>query len=246
MRPRRKVPARPGHFCDVSTPDRAAAADDDDRAPGDRSPSDAERFNALWDAYSHRVQAYAMRHTDADTASEVVSETFLIAWRRLADVPGEAMPWLLVVARNTIRNAHRSSYRARALRAELARIAAVLPPVTPGAEETALEREALLRALATLTPKEREAVLLTSWDGLTGAEAARVADCSVSAFQVRLHRARRRLRVALTPEPDPDDDAEPALARRLTNARLTSAQPTSRAAATVAPREHAVLALEGD
>ncbi|ROR97056.1 RNA polymerase sigma-70 factor (ECF subfamily) [Salana multivorans] len=185
--------------------------------------TDAERLNALWDAYAHRVQAYAMRHVDPDTAAEVVSETFLIAWRRLADVPGEPMPWLLVVARNTIRNAYRSRYRARALADELARIADVLPPVAEAAEDVALERDALLRGLAALTPREREALLLTSWDGLAAADAARVAGCSVSAFQVRLHRARRRLRAAL----HPDDDAD-GRSRRAD------------------PRAHAVIAWEGD
>lgn len=190
--------------------------------------TEAERLSALWDAYAHRVQAYAMRHVDADTAAEVVSETFLVAWRRLSEVPRDPMPWLLVVARNTIRNAYRSQYRARALRDELARIASVLPPVAPAAEDIAIEREGLLRGLATLSAKEREAVLLTSWDGLTGAEAARVAGCSVSAFQVRLHRARRRLRAALVPDPA---DAEP-----------TRVPPTRAPRATSRP----AIACEGD
>ena len=45
-------------------------------------------------------------------------------------------------------------------------------------------------------------MLLVAWDGLSPAAAARVAGCSLSAFHVRLFRARRRLRDATD---DPDD-----------------------------------------
>lgn len=175
--------------------------------------TDAERLNTLWDTYAHRVQAYALRHVDPDTAAEVLSETFLVAWRRLADVPGDPLPWLLVVARNTIRNSRRSAYRARTLAGELARIARVARPVAQAAEDIAIEREVLLRALAALTTKEREALLLVSWDGLSTQEAATVAGCTVSAFQVRLHRARRRLRAALDDDPTPSR-GEPAAPAR--------------------------------
>lgn len=64
---------------------------------------------------------------------------------------------------------------------------------TPGADVTVADRAELLEALATLTETEREALFLTAWDGLTAAEAAHVAGCSVPAMHVRLFRARRRL-----------------------------------------------------
>ena len=48
------------------------------------------------------------------------------------------------------------------------------------------------------TEAEREALLLAAWDGLRSADAARVAGCSVRAFEVRLSRARARLNRALT------------------------------------------------
>lgn len=51
----------------------------------------------------------------------------------------------------------------------------------------------LASALAGLTEHEREALLLVAWEGLSAADAARVAGCSVAAFRVRLHRARRRV-----------------------------------------------------
>jgi RNA polymerase sigma-70 factor (ECF subfamily) len=44
-----------------------------------------------------------------------------------------------------------------------------------------------------MTEVDREALMLTVWDGLGHRDAAKVAGCSVGAFAVRLHRARRRL-----------------------------------------------------
>lgn len=163
--------------------------------PGERAGPEASRFTALWEQCSPRVMAYALRHVDRDTAQEVVAETFLVAWRRLGDVPGDAMPWLLVVARNTIANQRRSGYRRAVLQGELERLQRVAEPA-PSAEVPAVERESVLAALAELTAAEREALLLVAWDGLTAAQAARVAGCSTSAFSVRLFRARRRLRSA--------------------------------------------------
>ena len=61
---------------------------------------------------------YPLRHVDPDTAQEVLSETFLVAWRRLSEVRGNALPWLLVVARNTIANHRRSGYRRAVLQNE--------------------------------------------------------------------------------------------------------------------------------
>jgi RNA polymerase sigma factor (sigma-70 family) len=165
---------------------------------------DAVRFTALWDTYAGRVLAYALRHTDADLAQEVVSETFLVAWRRLADVPGDPLPWLLVVARNTVRNQRRSGYRQALLKDELTRLARVAGPVA-GVDEEVADRGAVLAALAALTATEREALLLVAWDGLAPADAARVAGCSLPTFRVRLFRARRRLE-ALETAPSPAVD----------------------------------------
>lgn len=139
--------------------------------------------------------AYALRHVGPDTAQEILSETFLVAWRRLSEVPGDAMPWLLVVARNTIANHRRSGYRRAVLQSELERLQRIAEP-SPSAEVPAIERDAMLSALAALTPVEREALLLVAWDGLSAAQAAKVAGCSTSAFHVRLFRARRRLQSA--------------------------------------------------
>jgi RNA polymerase sigma factor (sigma-70 family) len=62
----------------------------------------------------------------------------------------------------------------------------------------------VLAALAELPAKEREALQLCAWEGLTPAQAARVAGCTAAAFRVRLHRARRRLTATLDATPARD------------------------------------------
>jgi len=154
----------------------------------------AERdFTVMWQQCAPRVMAYALRHVDPAEADEVVAETFLVAWRRFADVPAQPLPWLLVVARNTISNLHRSAYRRSVLQDEMRRVQRLAEPV-PAAELSALQRADVLVALTVLSPSEREALLLVAWDGLSAGEAARVVGCTAPTFHVRLFRARRKLR----------------------------------------------------
>jgi RNA polymerase sigma-70 factor (ECF subfamily) len=56
-------------------------------------------------------------------------------------------------------------------------------------------------AMVSLSPQEREALLLVAWEGLEPARAARVARCSATAFRGRLHRARRHVTAALADTP---------------------------------------------
>ncbi|MDG4785399.1 RNA polymerase sigma factor [Micromonospora sp. WMMD1102] len=169
---------------------------------------DEQRFVAMWTEYGPRVMAYALRHLDSDAAQDVVSETFLVAWRRLASVPDEPLPWLLVVARNTIGNLRRSGHRQARLAKELERFRQVAEPAA-AADVLATERAAVLARLAALTPREREALLLVAWDGLTPGQAAKVAGCSLPAFHVRLFRARRRLQADCEADTPPYTDTTP-------------------------------------
>jgi RNA polymerase sigma factor (sigma-70 family) len=166
---------------------------------------DRQRFSALFDEHYRGVLAYAARRTDPETAKEVASETFLVAWRRLQDVPGHPLPWLLVVARNTLANRHRSEYRRIATESEAAWLSRVRRDDVPLADGVS-ERLATLAGLAALSANDRETLLLVAWDGLTPREAAQVAGCSTATFHVRLHRARGRL-TALLEAADSHDSA---------------------------------------
>ncbi len=179
------------------------------------SDADEVRLCAAFDAYAVRVLAYATRHVDAHTAHDVVSEVFLTAWRRVDDLPAEPLPWLLVVARNMIHNRTRSLSRQQRLADRLAALDAAAA-TSASAEDTVVEREVMTAALAELSSPEREALLLTAWDGLAAADAAAVAGCSRHAFEVRLHRARARLRRSLDAGDHRTSRSVPSLSVRLT------------------------------
>ncbi|MEU8342025.1 RNA polymerase sigma factor [Actinomadura meyerae] len=151
---------------------------------------DERRFTAIYDACRQNVWAYAAARDGREAADEVVSETFAVAWRRLADVPDPALPWLLGVARNVLRDGHRARVRRESFTAELGR--SVARAEGDIAEDVA-ERLAVLRAMAALPEADREVLILIAWQGLTPREAAKVMRCSPAALRVRLHRARRRL-----------------------------------------------------
>ncbi len=156
---------------------------------------------------------YAIRRTDDRAAAEeAVSETFLVAWRRLDAMPADPLPWLLGVARKVLANQHRAARR-RAPDGPLIPLEAVaaLDPRAAVADLVA-DREAFAKAFGSLSPSDREVLALVSWDGLAPRDAATVLDCSPAAFYLRLHRARRRLLKELEAagHPFPERAAHPA------------------------------------
>jgi RNA polymerase sigma-70 factor (ECF subfamily) len=156
-----------------------------------------ERLASLYAEHGREVLAYALRRTPGpEDAADVVAETFLIAWRRLADVPAgdDARLWLYGVARRVLANQRRGERRrlrlGERLRSELpAMLAEHAPPSG--------ERSAVLTALSRLDEADRELLLLVGWEGLEPAQVARVVGGSVVAVRSRLHRARHRLRTAM-------------------------------------------------
>jgi RNA polymerase sigma-70 factor (ECF subfamily) len=148
-----------------------------------------ERFEQVFEAHYRAVSAYALRRCEGAEAEDAVAETFLVAWRRLDEIPANAKPWLLGVARRVIANQRRAAGRRTALAERLARERHL-------ALES-LERPPVVQALERLSDADRELLLLVAWDGLSTEEAAAVLDCSPTALKVRLHRARRRLQAQL-------------------------------------------------
>ena len=145
----------------------------------------------MFDRHAARVYAYATRRSSPDVANEVVSETFLIAWRKLDAVPAEPLPWLLNVAGKVLANRRRSDQRRDAFVAGRAGALRGSPPFDPA--DAVPTRLAIEQALRRLPPAEREALTLVVWDGLDVEAGAAAAGCSRATFSVRLHRARRRL-----------------------------------------------------
>jgi RNA polymerase sigma-70 factor (ECF subfamily) len=158
---------------------------------------DRARFEQLYRTHADRVHAYAARRSSTAVADDIVSEVFIVAWRKLDQMPDDPLPWLLAVARRVLANHRRSDSRFDALRARL-----VGTEPASGADEAAgLD---LASALRGLSEGDRELLMLIAWDGLELSEMAAMLGIRRGTVAVRVHRARRRLAAALAAQ-------EPAL-----------------------------------
>lgn len=176
------------------------------------------RFEQLFAQHYADVRGYVLRRSgvkDRSSVDDAVSETFLVAWRRLEDVGPDPLPWLFGVARPVLANQRRGNQRRAALADQLGRTA------TPAheAELASAVSDRLRTALLALSPREREALLLVAWEGLAPERAAHAAGCSAAAFRVRLHRARRHLALDLDAADERSSDALSAPDRPTTSWR---------------------------
>jgi RNA polymerase sigma factor (sigma-70 family) len=161
--------------------------------PAGSKPDDAARLKQLFDDHAGRLYAYCLRRAAGGDAEEIVAETFLIAWRRLEVVPTEPLPWLFNVAGNLIANRRRGDRRREAFLTTMQAVERSRPVAATDPADEVVTRFTVLQILDRLPPAEREALMLTAWDGLDVREGARAAECSRATFSVRLHRARRRV-----------------------------------------------------
>ncbi|MFE0801347.1 RNA polymerase sigma factor [Streptomyces sp. NPDC058812] len=176
---------------------------------------DPEAFGRLFDTYASTVHRHAVRVTGSwSTAEDVVSLTFLEAWRlreRVLPEGDSLRPWLLGIATNVIRNIARTARRHRNALARLPP-AAPVPDFADEVTQRLADQEELVaaqRALSGMRRAEREVFTLCVWEGLDTAEAAEALGVAAGTVRVRLSRARKRLR-ELT---DAERGRRPAAAR---------------------------------
>lgn len=173
--------------------------------------SPEERFSALFEATHVALLGYAVRRvSDPSDAADVVAETYVVAWRRLEDVPpgDEARAWLFGVARRVLANHYRGERRRHALadrlRDSLDHVVEPEEPREPSVVERAVDR---------LGDSDRELLRLLAWEELAREEIAVVMGLSRAAVRVRLHRARARLREAMR---QVEAELEPIALQRVT------------------------------
>lgn len=162
------------------------------------------RFENLFRAHFDAVLRYASGRAVHDVAKDAVAQTFLVAWRRIDDIPENALPWLLGVTRRTLADQRRSAQRFERLRGRLH----APPPADDIATGTA-ERDLVLSAFSRLRAADREVLQLVAWDGLSPADAGEVLGCTAATLSVRLSRARRRFEAELRAAGDPAEGPTP-------------------------------------
>lgn len=157
-------------------------------------------FEALIRANASDLLAYLERRIDprAD-AADVLSETFIIAWKKVGKAPSDEIGgrmWLFTIARNLLLNARRTTRRRLAATDRLRRELEQSRAGTDTADTLAV-RDAVKQLPADL----RELVELVHWDGFSLVEAARITGITASTARSRYAAAKGRMRRALV-EPE--------------------------------------------
>ena len=149
------------------------------------------RFEAIAEEVFEPLQRYLRRRTDPDRAQDALSDVMLVVWRRLDDVPAEAvLPWTYGIAGRVLANQRRSDSRHLKLVDRLQSEPRVteVPDHADAGPDPDLEA-----ALEKLNEDEREYVRLWAWEGLEPREIATVKGVSANAATLRLSRARSKL-----------------------------------------------------
>jgi RNA polymerase sigma-70 factor (ECF subfamily) len=158
-------------------------------------------FEAMYHRHFRHVLAYCGRRLPTSEAADAASDTFLVAWRRFAEMPeGEGeRPWLYGVAHKVVSNHRRSAGRRGRLteRVKASRRTTVTDTAVQVVRAEA-DRE-VLEAVARLDPLDREVIRLSLWEELPSPQVATALGISEAAVRKRKSRARRRLQRRLQP-----------------------------------------------
>ncbi|MGW0828381.1 RNA polymerase sigma factor [Streptomyces sp. NPDC002845] len=176
-----------------------------------------EAFAEIFDQHARVVYAHAIRTTgDWAAAEDVMSLTFLVAWRLRDKLRGEVVsvrPWLLGIATNVLRNRARKARRHRDAMSRLPPHDA-FPDIADEVVGQLADTERLAAAataLSRLKRSEREVFSLVVWSGLSYSAAAEALGVPTGTVRSRLSRARNKLRRLVEAELRPGaDDMEPA------------------------------------
>jgi RNA polymerase sigma factor (sigma-70 family) len=160
---------------------------------------DASAFGVLFERHSRAVYNFCFRRTgDWGAAEDLTSVVFLEAWRRREEVrlkDGRALPWLLGVAVNVLRNRRRSERRHRGALERLPIQRNVdFADDADGRLDDERRMRATLRTMAKLPRREQEVLALCVWAGLSYEDAALALSLPVGTVRSRLSRARVRVR----------------------------------------------------
>lgn len=166
---------------------------------GDYSPA-----SEIYDRYSARIYNFALRFLkNAEAAEDATQEVFVKMMRHANQFQGDAKlsTWLFSITANWCRDYLRKSDN-KAKEGE--EVLLTLPSSSDLGPERNLEQreneQRVQRALAVLTAEQREAILLSRYQGLSYAEIAQIAGCSEGAVKTRVFRAMETLKKVLTGE----------------------------------------------
>lgn len=155
-----------------------------------------QEFDALYGSTHAALLGYFLRRVEEPAdAADLLSEVFLVAWRRRSDLPDDAHLWLFGVARKVLAAHRRRGHAQRDLANRLRN--AVVEQYAP--EEGDLYVRQVLDRLPT---RDRDVMELAVYERLTPTEIASVLGDRPGTIRVRMHRARQRLQKELGEDPE--------------------------------------------
>jgi RNA polymerase sigma factor (sigma-70 family) len=166
----------------------SVAAPPEDDASAEAAPR-TEGFEAFFEEHRLRLfRALWLVTRNRHEAEEIMQDAFLRLWERWPKVA--AMPDPAGYLYRTAMNVFRS--RARRAAVAVRKAVRLVPP--DDRLEAVEERDAMVRAMASLTPRQRAAVVLTDVVGLTSVEAAEALRIKPVTVRVLAARGRAVLR----------------------------------------------------
>ena len=176
---------------------------------GDYSPA-----SEIYDRYSGRIYNFAFRFLkNSEAAEDATQEVFVKMLKHANQFHGDAKlsTWLFSITANWCRDYLR---KADNKSKESDDVLISLPAPSELAPDRNLERREserrVQRALQSLTAEQREAILLSRYQGLSYAEIAQIAGCSEGAVKTRVFRAMETLKRTLIGEED-ESEGDPCL-----------------------------------
>ncbi len=161
---------------------------------------DREAFTRLLDRHLAGLQKFLIRMTgNGADADEVAQEAFLRIWTRADSWQSDRVrftTWLFRIARNLAIDRHR---RRRETNDEDLEQIVDETPDTAHTIDAERRRKMMQNAIAQLPERQRTALVLCHFDGMSNPDAAAVLDVSVDALESLLSRARRSLKDRVAP-----------------------------------------------
>src|SRR5438132_9498517 len=166
---------------------------------GDFSPA-----SEIYDRYSSRIYNFAYRFLkNSEAAEDATQEVFVKMLKHANQFHGDAKlsTWLFSITANWCRDyLRKADNKAKEAEDVLFQIPAPAELAPDRNLERRQDEQRIQKALSALTPEQREAILLSRYQGLSYAEIAQISGCSEGAVKTRVFRAMETLKKALAGE----------------------------------------------
>ncbi|GAA0939829.1 RNA polymerase sigma factor [Actinocorallia libanotica] len=189
----------------MTVPPALASQEEDEASSRDatliaESLADPERFALVFDRHADAIHRYVSRRLGPDLADDVVSDTFLTAFRKRATYDlshQDARPWLYGIASRLIRANRRAETRRNRLLARSPVSETESFDDRSAARVTSAQlKPRLAKVLTTLSAADRDLLLLVAWADLTYEECATALGMPIGTVRSKLHRVRAKIRRA--------------------------------------------------